>query len=59
MSELKKKMMRRGMSSEEADAEISYLKEEMYVCAENNDLYGAEELLIENGLDLDYMIDLL
>lgn len=59
MSELKRELMSMGMSPREADDEIGSLRECMQDCIESGDFFAAEDLMIENGIDLDFMLDLL
>lgn len=59
MKDLKRVLMDKGMSANEADDEMSVLRSEMYECIEDGDYEGAEDVLLCNGIDLDYVIDLL
>ena len=59
MTELKKVLMDKGMNAAEADDEMSILRAEMYDCIECGDYEGAEDVLLCNGIDLDYVLDLL
>ena len=59
MKELKKELMANGLSSQEAEAEMGALREEMLDCIMNGDFSGAEDVLLYSGVDLDYIEELL
>ena len=60
-NEIKNVLMNRdGLTSKEADRELSIMREDFYSIAENGGtLDDVEELLFSEGLELDYIFDLL
>lgn len=60
-NEIKNVLMNRdGLTSTEADRELSMMREDFYSIAENGGtLEDVEELLYSEGLELDYIFDLL
>ena len=60
-NEIKNVLMNRdGLTSIEADRELSMMREDFYSIAENGGtLEDVEELLYSEGLELDYIFDLL
>lgn len=53
-------MNRDGLTSTEADRELSMMRDEFYGIAENGGtLEDVEDLLYSEGLELDYIFDLL
>ncbi len=61
MNEIKRILMDRdGLTSSEADRELSMMRGEFYEIAETGgSLDDVEELLYGQGLELDYIFDLL
>lgn len=61
MNEIKRILMDRdNLTSHEADEELSLMREEFYKIAETGgSLDDVEELLYGEGLELDYIFDLL
>ena len=61
MNEIKRILMDRDeLTSNEADRELSMMREEFYNIAESGgSLDDVEELLYSEGLELDYIFDLL
>ena len=60
MKEMKQILMDRdGLTAAEADDEMNAMREEMYACIEGEDFMGAEDVLLSNGFELDYLFGLL
>lgn len=61
MNEIKRILMNRDdLTSSEADRELSMMREDFYSIAENGgSIEDVEELLYGEGLELDYIFDLL
>ena len=59
MESLKKVLIGKGMSTEEAKEEMEMLREDMLEYIEVGDFNGAEEVLLYSGVDLDYIEELL
>ena len=60
-NEIKNVLMNRdGLTSTEADTELAMMREDFYNIAENGGtIEDVEELLFSEGLELDYIFDLL
>lgn len=61
MNEIKRILMDRDdLTSNEADSELSMMREDFYNIAENGgSIEDVEELLYSEGFELDYIFDLL
>lgn len=61
MNEIKRILMNRDdLTSSEADKELSMMREDFYSIAEScGSIDDVEELLYSEGLELDYIFDLL